>query len=512
MKKISKYLIAIVLVAMIITGCAKTNNDSNVDVNETKNMQNEELKNSDFVGKKFAVITGTMLDKIVEDNLGNNELMYFNTIQDAIEAVKNKKVDATINDEPIMRKFIAQNPELSMIRPPLTNDNYGLVVSKENPELTKKLNEFYDQIISDGTYDDMIARWVDNKDTPDMPNIELNDKNGTLKIAVAAVTEPFVFYSTNNQIVGFDIEYARRFAQFMEMDLKVVDMDFGAIIPSVQSSKTDFGSALITITEERKKMIDFTKPYYIGGTSIVFLDSKTSAEQTSSIGFIDNIKKSFHQNLIVENRYKMVLSGLWTTIVISISALIIGTILGFLICFFSMSKYKLLNWISKIYITILRGTPMVVLLMIIFYVVFAKVDIDPVVVAIIAFGLNGGAFIGEIIRTSILTVDKGQIEAARSMGFSQSGAALNVTLPQAIRTGLPVYKSEFINIMKQTAIVGYISIVDLTKVGDIIRSRTYDAFFPLIIVAIAYLITIGFFIKIFDLIYKLTDKRQRGVR
>jgi len=466
------------------------------------------LQNSDFVGKKFAVITGTMLDKIVSDNLGNNEFLYFNTLQDAIEAVKNKKVDASINDEPILRKCVAENPELAIITPSLTKDEYGLVVCKDNPQLTAKLNEFFDKIKADGTYDEMIARWIDNKDTPDMPDIPLTAKNGTLKMATSALTEPFGFYGSDGKIIGFDIEYGRRFAQFMEMEFEVVDMDFGAIIPSVQSGKTDFGSSLITITEERAKSIDFTKPYYIGGTSIIVLGD-TDDEK---IGFIEGVKNSFYQNLIVENRYKMVLQGLWVTIIISVFSLILGTLLGFLICFLSMSKNKLLNWISKIYVGILRGTPMVVLLMIIFYIVFAKVDINPIIVAIIAFGLNGGAFIGEIIRSAILTVDKGQIEAARSMGFSSTGTFFIVTLPQAIRVGLPVYKSEFISMMKQTAIVGYIAIVDLTKVGDIIRSRTYDAFFPLIAVAVVYLITIGVFILLFDMLYKRTDKRQRRAK
>lgn len=228
---------------------------------------------------------------------------------------------------------------------------------------------------------------------------------------------------------------------------------------------------------------------------------------------IEAIEQSFINTFLVENRWKMVLDGLSVTVIISVCALILGTLLAFLVCYLSMSRYKVLNWIAKIYITILRGTPMVVLLMISFYIIFAQVNIDPVLVAIIAFGLNGGAFNGEILRASILTVDKGQIEAARSMGFSALGAFRIVTLPQAARVALPVYKSEFINMMKQTAVVGYISVVDLTKVGDIIRSKTFEAFFPLLAVALIYLLTIAVFIWIFDWINKATDKRvRRGER
>ena len=512
MKKLRIFILAILIIASVLVGCSSTDSNTDISLEEVRTGSvtgtTGALKNSDFIGKKFAVITGTMLDKIVNDNLGYNELLYFNTLQDAIEAVKNKKVEATIHDEPILRKIVALNPELTIITPSLTKDEYGLVVGKDNPQLTAKLNEFYDKIKADGTYDEMIARWVDNKDTPDMPDIPLTKTNGTLKMATSAVTEPFGFYGSDGKIIGFDIEYGRRFAQFMEMEFEVVDMDFGAIIPSVQSGKTDFGAALITMTEERAKSIDFTKSYYVGGTSILVLEDKINQKT----GFIKSVKNSFYQNLIVDSRYKMVFQGLWVTIAITFFSLILGTLLGFIICFMSMSKNKLLYWASKIYIGIIRGTPMVVLLMIFYYIIFAKVDINPILVAIIAFGLNGGAFIGEIIRSAILTVDKGQIEAARSMGFSSAGTFFIVTLPQAIRVALPVYKSEFINIMKQTAIVGYIAIVDLTKVGDIIRSRTYDAFFPLITVAVVYLITIGIFILLFNTLNKRMDKRQRRVK
>jgi polar amino acid transport system substrate-binding protein len=505
MKKLVYSLLIIILLIFCIAGCS-----SKEDILAKKSQSNVEeqaqpsLQNSDFIGKKFAVITGTMHDQVINDNLGNNELMYFNTMHDATEAVKNKKVDATVGDEPTMRKFLANNPDLIMISPPLTQEEYGMIVNKNNPELTAKLNEFYDIIKADGTYDEMIARWIDSKDISDMPDIPLPVGKGTLKIAVDALCEPFVFYNGNREIVGFDIEYARRFAKYMDMDLEVVNMDFGAIIPSVQSGKTDFGSSLITISEERAKSIDFTKPYYIGGTTIITLGTSVAVK----MNFIDSFKNSFYQNFIVENRYHMLLSGLWITIAISVLALILGTIMGFFICFLSMSKYKVLNWISKIYITILRGTPMVVLLMITYYIVFAKVNINPIIVAVIAFSLSGGAFISQIIRSSILTVDQGQIEAARSMGFSSAGTFFIITLPQATRVALPLYKSEFIGMMKQTAIVGYIAIVDLTKVGDIIRSRTYDAFFPLIAVAVIYLIAIGLFILIFNTIYELTDKRH----
>jgi polar amino acid transport system substrate-binding protein len=185
-------------------------------------------------------------------------------------------------------------------------------------------------------------------------------------------------------------------------------------------------------------------------------------------------------------------------------------LLGFGVCGLRMNKNPVLGAVGSLYVNILRGTPIVVLLMITFYIIFARSNISGTAVAIVAFGANGAAFIGEIIRSAILTIDKGQIEAARSMGFSKTGAFFTVTFPQAVRVAFPVYMSEFVSLFKMTSVVGYIAIVDLTKAGDIIRSRTYDAFFPLIMVALVYLITASMMIWFFNFINRKTNKRLKN--
>jgi polar amino acid transport system substrate-binding protein len=208
----------------------------------------------------------------------------------------------------------------------------------------------------------------------------------------------------------------------------------------------------------------------------------------------------------------MLLDGLQVSLIITFFSFTFATLLGFGICGLKMSKNSILKAIGSIYVTVLRGTPIVVLLMITFYIIFARSAISGTWVAVIAFGANGAAFIGEIIRSAILTIDKGQVEAARSMGFSKVGAFFTVTLPQAVRVAFPVYMSEFISLFKMTSVVGYIAIVDLTKAGDIIRSRTYDAFFPLILVALIYLLTATLLIYILNLINRKTNKRMRRAK
>ncbi|MDF2821788.1 MAG: amino acid transporter permease [Clostridiales bacterium] len=219
----------------------------------------------------------------------------------------------------------------------------------------------------------------------------------------------------------------------------------------------------------------------------------------------DSLWNEINRNLIAEDRWLYLLKGLGVTLQISFFAIILGSIIGVVIAFMKMSNTKvfgcrIFDKIASIYVTIIRGTPLVTQLLIIYFVIFASVDIDKVIVAIIAFGLNSGAYVSEIIRAGILAVDKGQMEAGRSLGFNYAKTMIYIIMPQAIKNIIPTLANEFIVLIKETAIVGYIALEDLTKVGDVIRSRTYSALVPLVTVAIVYLLVTGLLAKIFALI------------
>ncbi|MEI7824293.1 MAG: amino acid ABC transporter permease [Chlorobiaceae bacterium] len=217
---------------------------------------------------------------------------------------------------------------------------------------------------------------------------------------------------------------------------------------------------------------------------------------------------SFQSNIIQENRYLLLLDGLKTTVIISVSATLFGTLLGALVCFMRMSQSRALSAIAKVYIAILRGTPVLVFLMLMFYVVFASVDINPVIVSVIAFGMNFAAYVAEIYRAGIKSIDKGQTEAGIAMGFTRVNTFLFIVLPQTIQRILPVYKGEFISLVKMTSVVGYIAVQDLTKASDIIRSRTFDAFFPLVMVAILYFFISWVLMLLLEYIERVVDPRS----
>lgn len=200
------------------------------------------------------------------------------------------------------------------------------------------------------------------------------------------------------------------------------------------------------------------------------------------------IADAFVKNMIVEDRYMLILDGLLTTVLITVLASVIGTILGGLVCWMRMSSIRILSKIAKCYVDIMRGTPVLVLLMIMYYIALAPVVESAVLVAVITFSMNASAYICEMLRSGIEGIDKGQSEAGLSLGFNSRQAFFHIVLPQVVRNIMPVYHGELISLLKSTSIVGYIAIMDMTKASDLIRSRTFDAFFPLIIVAILYFV------------------------
>ena len=210
---------------------------------------------------------------------------------------------------------------------------------------------------------------------------------------------------------------------------------------------------------------------------------------------MSGFKESFYQNFIEKDRWQYLLTGLENTLLITIFAVLIGVAIGFLVAIIRAShdkngSLKILNFICRVYLTVIRGTPTMIQLMITYYIIFASVNVSKIFVAVCAFGINSGAYVAEIVRSGIMSIDQGQFEAGRSLGFNYVQTMRLIILPQAFKNVLPALANEFITLLKETSISGYIAIPDLTKGGDIIRSQTYDAFLPLFGVAVIYLVLV----------------------
>ena len=229
------------------------------------------------------------------------------------------------------------------------------------------------------------------------------------------------------------------------------------------------------------------------------------------MGFID----SFNQNFIEQDRWKYLLNGLLTTLFITFFAVLLGMLLGFLVAiirstYLRTKRMLIPDIICRVYLTVIRGTPVVVQLLIIYFVIFGSVNINKVLVAVLAFGINSGAYVAEIVRGGIMAVDDGQLEAGRSLGLSYRQTMIHIVIPQALKTVLPALANEAIVLLKETSVAGYIAIADLTKGGDIIRSQTFSPFLPLISVAVIYLVLVMFLTSLVNVLERrlaANDKR-----
>lgn len=259
-------------------------------------------------------------------------------------------------------------------------------------------------------------------------------------------------------------------------------------------------------------MVDMTIPYYDGSMVLVVRDG-TDAAYIEEEGFFGRLAASFERTFITENRWKLILDGLKITVIISVFSGLFGSLTGFGVCMLRRSRIKAVSFLTAAFIRIIQGTPIVVFLMILYYVIFAPFrDIPAVLVAVIGFSVNFGVYVSEMMRTGINAVDKGQIEAATALGYNRSQTFCKVTFPQAARHFLPVFKGEFISMVKMTSVVGYIAVQDLTKAGDIIRSRTLEAFFPLIATAVIYFVIANLLTMALSFIeMNLDPKRRRGI-
>jgi len=230
--------------------------------------------------------------------------------------------------------------------------------------------------------------------------------------------------------------------------------------------------------------------------------------------FIEAFQNNFYKNFIKDDRWMYITEGLKVTLQVTFFAVLIGIVLGFLVAIIRSTydrtgKMKVLNAICQVYLTVIRGTPVVVQLLIIYFVVFASTDVSKVIAAVMAFGINSGAYVAEICRSGIMSIDIGQLEAGRSLGFSYAQTMWHIILPQAFKNVLPALGNEFIVLLKETSVAGYIALEDLTKGGDIIRSRTYNALFPLLAVALIYLAMVMIFTRLVAILERRLKQSER---
>lgn len=519
--KMKKQMLCLALAGMTLLGIAACgqSTEETAGIADTETVTNDLAANKavietvdDLSGKRIGVQLGTTGDIYASDYEGDDAgtiIERYNKGADAVQALKQGKIDCVIIDEQPALAFVEQNRGLKILEEEFALEDYAFMVAKENDELLVRVNEALAELKEEGVLDSIKKNYVGAETEvgkyPYEP-ADIERINGTLTVATNAEFPPYEYYE-ESKITGMDMDIMQAVCDKLGMELQIEDMAFDSIISAVSTGKVDIGAAGFTVTEERKKNVNFSDTYTTSKQVIIVVDETAEIE---SAGFVEK----FYDNFIKEQRYMYLLRGLGNTLLITIFAVMIGIVLGFLIAIVRTNHDRngglaLLNAICKTYLTIVRGTPVMIQLLIIYYVIFRSINTGKMVVAVIAFGLNSAAYVAEIVRSGIMAVDVGQFEAGRSLGLTYKQTMISIIMPQAVKNILPALCNEFISLLKETSISGYIGLMDLTKGGDIIRSVTYEAFMPLIAVAIIYLIIVMGLSRIVNLLERKLRNNER---
>lgn len=462
--------------------------------------ENEVVINSeaDLAGLKVGTIAGSIYD-IQLSAREDISLHLFSSTSDCVEALKSGKVDALLMDEVVFSK--ADLKRLGFKRGYQLDEGIpsAFAFQKGDSSLVKSFNAFLKEFKESGGLAATKDYWMETEvlRPEDFPKVEEYTTGEPLRFGNSEVLAPIAFYE-NGVWNGFEIELVRRFAAYMHRPVKIELMEFASLIVSLQMGKSDFIGGCISVTEERKMQVDFSDPFYDVHPVYFVRDAEAISAKSSSW---EGLVNSFRQAFIVENRWKILADGLLTTLKITFWAIVLGSLLGIVLCEMGASRRKWMRRFVSLYDAFMYGIPMLVLLLIMFYVVFSKAGLSGATIAIIAFALNFASASGGVFRTAVHSVPPGQMEAALALGFTKARAFIKIVIPQAVRVGLPLFRGECISLLKGTSIVGYIAIIDVTRASDLLRSRTFDAFFPLLAVTVIYFVLawlIGFVLNLLN--------------
>ena len=416
-----------------------------------------------------------------------------------------RKIDAIATEEITYRAMKIAHPEVVALDEPLDTSPVGFAFAENERGRTLyyQMEEYIAKCNSNGTLKKLEEYWVKKYD-PDTSRSRaegFTGKNGTIRIAMEAGFEGFSNL-VDGKPCGLDVDYVYGFCREYDYIPEIILMDFDGIAPSITSGKCDFGSGIV-LTEEREEELLVSSCYYENKILMVAIGESESGS------FIDEIKNSFVNTFIKENRWKMFLEGTGVTLLITIMSVLIGTLLGFGGYLLIKDGDPFCGKFLGAFSWIVQGVPTVVILMLLYYVIFGTKSISSTITAIIGFSIMFACSVMDMIGSGVKAVDSGQNEAARAQGLSNRQSFFRIILPQAAYHFMPSFKSEVITILQETSIVGYIAIMDLTKMADMIRSRTFDAFFPIISSAIIYLLLIVVLTKIIDRINPKIDITKR---
>lgn len=469
--------IAMLVVLSMFTACSAQS--STTVINNVK----------DINGKRIGILVGTLFEDTAYEDFPSSSITFYNTYADLIQALKSGKIDTFLCDDATARALCDLDYKITFLPQLITNEKYGPIFrrSEGGEKLCEKFNRFIYNYSERGDLSLLQGKWLNagksGRDTfykfQDLPDV-----NGKIRIAAVNDTEPFSFVSFG-LLTGYEVGLMYDFCKEFGFAAEIVSTDIDDVFSGVSVGKYDIGVGLLSYTDERNERFIFATPDYEGGAVAVVLT--TVAEESN--GFFGSIVNGFDKTFVREGRWQMFLDGIGVTLLISCVSAILGTIIGFALYTLGVylrNKNKAFLKFLDLYVLFVKRMPIVVFLMISYYAVFGNTNISGLVISIIAFTFTFAATVIDLFHSTVSKVDNGQFKAALSLGYTEMQAYNKFLLPQATKAIANDYKESIIGLVQATSVVGYISVEDLTKISDLVRSRSYESVFPLVATALIY--------------------------
>ena len=460
----------------------------------------------DLNGHGIGVQTAVLYEELIRERVPDTTFQYYTMPNDMILALKSGKIDGYLIEEVSYGVQKKNHPDLAVLEEPAGYIDATCIIGENERQdrLLAELNQFIADSWENGLLDELYDYWIADfdpvNDTCDVTGF--TGENGTIAVAVEGGYEPFSFIS-NGHISGFDADFICRFARAYGYTPEFYEVPFEAIAPGVESGKYDIGMNIV-VSAERNETGTLSDVYYSTPIRVVI-----QGESDEVLGFFDSLALSFEKTFIRESRWELFVQGAGLTFLITITSIIAGTVLGFIVYMLCRKGSRIANGITNFFLWLIHGMPTVLLLMILYYIVFGSSELSGTWVSVVGFSLMFACAMIDMLRVGCNAIGRGQFEASRALGYSERQSFFRIILPQAAQHFLPIYRNEVVTLIKETSVVGYIAVLDLTKISDLVRSRTYEAFFPLIVTAIMYFVLSAVLTKIVTLVEHAIDPRRR---
>ena len=460
--------------ALTLVSCAS-------ERDESITLQSED----DIAGLRVATISGGCYD-IDLSSRNDITLQRYNAPSEALQSLISGKTDVVVYDEIVYNSTIRKENGVKIALLGERGFPTAFLFPKENAELAEACSAMQRRMVEDGSMQKLKDFWLTDRyaEVGTFTHIPNDGTGEPIRVVTAGSTAPISFQVVDDWF-GIEIDLLRELGKELNRPLEIKSFDPASGLLAIKTGLADVLCGCVFITPEREQEFLFSEPYHSYRAAYFVKDRSFKKEEQSLVSWFKN---SVRKNLIAENRWKFITEGIWETIRISLLSILFGTILGIGLYLMTISRRRWVRSCARVYKSFMAGIPQLVLLLILFYLVFARSGVPTHIVAAITFALFFASGVCDIYHTSLDAVPRGQTEAGLALGFTRAQTFFHIVFPQALRRGLPLYQGQCISILKGTSIVGYIAIHDLTKAGDLIRSRTFDAFLPLLIVTVLYFI------------------------